>query len=448
MEQLTVSQQQPIASRPVTTRVKSRRRTAVVGGLIALVALGLLGALAWYLTHQKPTEGGAGGSPGGGRGGAGSTVGVATAEARDIPVQLDALGTVLPAAIVTVRPQVSGVLQKILFKEGDTVHAGQVLAMIDPRQFEMALMQSTGQRQRDDAQLASARVTLRRFQTLLAEDSIARQEVDTQAALVKQLEGTSTSDRASEGTARLNLGYSKIVAPIRGRVGLRVVDVGNVVGSNDVNGIAVITQVNPIDVQFAVPQDQVAEVLARSANGALLPVAALDRTRTTVLDKGRFSTLDNQIDLQTGTVRAKARFANDGLRLFPNQFVNVQLQLRMIAGAVTVPVTALRHGSNGDYVFVLNRAERTAALRPVTRGQTTVDRVEITSGLALGEQVITEGADRLKDGAKVMLPGDRPPMAGAGKGKRGGRLDAASASSEATPAAAGRRKRPATDAAQ
>ncbi len=448
MDQLTVSQQQPLASGPVTTRVKSRRRTAVVGGLIALVALGLLGALAWYLTHQKPLEGGAGGSPGSGRGGAGSTVGVATAEARDIPVQLDALGTVLPAAIVTVRPQVSGVLQKILFKEGDTVHAGQVLAMIDPRQFEMALMQSTGQRQRDDAQLASARVTLRRFQTLLAEDSIARQEVDTQAALVKQLEGTSTSDRASEGTARLNLGYSKIVAPISGRVGLRVVDVGNVVGSNDVNGIAVITQVNPIDVQFAVPQDQVAEVLARSANGALLPVAALDRTRTTVLDKGRFSTLDNQIDLQTGTVRAKARFANDGLRLFPNQFVNVQLQLRMIAGAVTVPVTALRHGSNGDYVFVLNRAERTAALRPVTRGQTTVDRVEITSGLALGEQVITEGADRLKDGAKVMLPGDRPPMAGAGKGKRGGRLDAAPASSEATPAAAGRRKRPATDAAQ
>ncbi len=444
MDQLTAPQQHTPAKNNTAIRVRPRARTVVAGSLIALIALIILGALAWYLTHQKPTEGGAYG----GRGGPGSTVGVATAEARDIPVQLEALGTVLPASIVTVRPQVGGVLQKILFKEGDTVHAGQVLATIDPRQFEMALMQSSGQRQRDEAQLAGAKVTLQRFQTLLGEDSIARQEVDTQAALVKQLEGTVTADRASEGVARLNLGYSKIVAPISGRLGLRVVDVGNVVGSNDVNGIAVITQVNPIDVQFAVPQDQVAEVLAREATGTLLPVAALDRTRTTVLARGRFSTLDNQIDLQTGTVRAKARFANDGLRLFPNQFVNIQLQLRVIAGAVTVPVTALRHGSNGDYVFVLNKAKRTAAFRPVTRGQTTVDRVEIIRGVGLGEEVITEGADRLKDGSKVMLPGDRPAMGGTGKSKRGGSADDASTPAGVPPAAGARRRRPVTDAAQ
>lgn len=444
MDQLTAPQQHTPAKNYTTVRAGPQGRTVVAGGLIALIALSILGALAWYLTHHKPTEGGAYG----GRGSPGSTVGVATAEARDIPVQLDALGTVLPAAIVTVRPQVGGVLQKILFKEGDTVHAGQVLATIDPRQFEMALMQSSGQRQRDEAQLAGAKVTLHRFQTLLGEDSIARQEVDTQAALVQQIEGTVTADRASEGVARLNLGYSKIVAPISGRLGLRVVDVGNVVGSNDVNGIAVITQVNPIDVQFAVPQDQVAEVLARAATGTVLPVAALDRTRTTVLAKGRFSTLDNQIDLQTGTVRAKARFANDGLRLFPNQFVNVQLQLRVIAGAVTVPVTALRHGSNGDYVFVLNKVERTVVFRPVTRGQTTVDRVEIIRGVGLGEEVITEGADRLKDGSKVMLPGDRPAMGGRGKSKRGGSVDDAATPAGAVPAAGARRKRPVTDAAQ
>ena len=437
---------------PVSERKKLRRRTAVVGSLAALMGLLAIGALAWYLTHRAPPEGGANFGPGGGgRGGPSTTVGVATAEAVDIPVQLDALGTVLPSAIVTVRPQVGGVLQKILFKEGDTVRAGQMLAQIDPRQFEMVLMQTSGQRQRDEAQLASARVTLQRYQTLLGEDSIARQEVDTQSALVKQLEGSVMSDRASEGSARLNLGYSKIVAPISGRIGLRVVDVGNVVGTNDAGGVAVITQISPIDVQFAVPQDQVNEVLTRSANGATLAVVALDRTRTTVLGTGRFSTLDNQIDLQTGTVRAKARFGNDKLTLFPNQFVNIRLLLRTIAGAVTVPVTALRHGSNGDYVFVLNKTERTAALRPVTRGQATVDRIEIVSGLKLGEQVITEGADRLKDGARVMLPGDKPLAPGAGgKGKRGAR-PGASAGTEAAPSGAAptpppdgpRRKRPA-----
>ena len=233
--------------------------------------------------------------------------------------------------------------------------------------------------------------------------------MDTQAALVKQLEGTVVADRAAEGTARINLGYSRIVAPISGKLGLRVVDVGNVVTANDVNGIVVITQISPIDVQFTVPQDQVPEVQRRVNAGAVLPVAALDRTRTNTLDTGRFSTLDNQIDIQTGTVRAKARFANAKLALFPNQFVNVRLLLRTIQGGVVIPVTALRHGSQGAFVYVLNVGEHKALLRPVTRGQATLDKVEITMGLQVGEKVITEGADRLKDGARVTLPGDRPP---------------------------------------
>ena len=423
----------PLTQQPPSASPSRRRK--IVGAAIAVLGLVALALLAWYLTHQKSDPAN---RPGGARPPS-STVGVATAEAQDIPVQLDALGTVLPAAVVTVRPQVGGVLQKILFKEGETVRAGQVLATIDPRQFEMALMQASGQRQRDEAQLASALVTLQRFQTLLAQDSIARQEVDTQAALVAQLQGSVMADRASEGSARLNLGYSKIVAPIAGRVGLRVVDVGNVVSANDAAGVAVITQVNPIDVQFAIPQDQVNEVLTRSANGASLPVVALDRSRSTELATGRFSTIDNQIDLQTGTVRAKARFSNDAQRLFPNQFVNVRLLLRTISAAITVPVTALRHGSKGDFVYVLNAAQRTVALRPVTRGQSTVERVEITAGLKLGEQVITEGADRLKDGASVTLPGDRPPPLGGpnGKGKRGphGSAAAAAASSDGVGAA-------------
>ena len=363
-----------------------------------------------------------------------TTVGVASAELADIPVNIDALGTVTAAATATVRPQVSGILQKINFSEGQLVKAGQVLATIDPRSFEMALLQASGTRQRNEAQLASARVTLERFRTLLAQDSIARQEVDTQAALVKQLEGTTMTDRAAEGIAKLNLSYTQVKAPISGRVGLRVIDMGNLVGSGDAAGIAVITQLSPIDVEFAVPQDRVPDLQASLRADAPLPATAFDRTRTVPLATGKFSALDNQVDVQTGTVRAKARFANADQSLFPSQFVNLRLELRTIKGAVMVPVTALRNSSTGDFVYVLNAAERTVAVRPVTRGQATVDKVEIKTGLKAGEQVITEGADRLKDGARVTLPGDKPQAGGAGgrRWERGG---------------AGRRERPAEGAA-
>ncbi|WP_426172641.1 efflux RND transporter periplasmic adaptor subunit [Massilia sp. TWR1-2-2] len=344
-------------------------------------------------------------------------MGVATAEKADSPVVLDALGTVTAAATATatatVRPHVSGVLQKILFSEGQLVRAGQVLATIDPRAFEMALLQASGNRQRNEAQRDSAKVTLARFRTLLTQDSIARQEVDTQAALVKQLEGTVMTDRAAEGVAKLNLSYTQVTAPIGGRVGLRVVDMGNLVGSGEANGIAVITQLSPIDVEFAVPQDQVPALQARVSEGATLPAVAFDRTRTSSLATGKFAALDNQVDVQTGTVRAKARFADANQALFPSQFVNLRLEIRNIKEAVVVPVTALRHGSTGDFVYVLDAADKTVALRPVTRGQATVDKVQVVTGLQVGEQVITEGADRLKDGAKVTLPADATaPSAG------------------------------------
>jgi membrane fusion protein, multidrug efflux system len=414
---------QPPEPNLTTQPPRRSRRARLIGAAVALVAMAALGGLAWYLTH--PASGAGAGGPGAGQGGPGggrrgappSTVGVAVASVADVPVLLDALGTVTAAATVTVRPQVSGVLQKILFSEGQIVKAGQVLAQIDPRQFELALLQASGQRQRDEAQLDNARLTLARFKTLLAQDSIARQDVDTQAALVRQLEGTVMTDRAAEGTARLNLGYTKVVSPIAGRVGLRVVDAGNLVNANDAAGVAVVTQLSPIDVEFALPQDQVPELQARVAQGAALPAVALDRTRSTTLDSGRFSALDNQVDVQTGTVRAKARFANGKSTLFPSQFVNVRLELRTIKDAVMVPVTALRHGAAGDFVYVLN-ADRTVALRPVARGQSTVDKIEIKSGVKAGEQVITEGADRLKDGAKVVLAGDKPAAGGKRRGQR------------------------------
>jgi multidrug efflux system membrane fusion protein len=450
------------------TQPKRSRRTRVIGTIVAVLAMAGLVALAWHLIHQAPQAGPGGGGrpgaggPGAGRGGPGgpggrgmpaTTVGVGKAERADIPVVLDALGTVTPAAVATVRPQIGGVLQKILFTEGQLVKAGQVLATIDPRPAQMALLQATGQRQRDEAQLDTAKVTLGRYQTLLQQDSIARQDVDTQAALVKQLQGTVTTDKAAEGIARINLGYTQVRAPIAGRVGLRTVDIGNLVGSSDATGIAVITQQSPIDVEFAVPQDRLPALQQRIHDNATLPATALDRTRTRELAQGRFMALDNQVDTQTGTVKAKARFGNEGAKLFPSQFVNIRLQVDVVKNAVTVPVTALRHGASGDYVYVLNPQARTVALTNVKRGEENAERVEITSGLAGGETVITEGADRLKDGAKVTLPGDHPRGQGAGgqggghgnwKGRQGGQGGGADA--PAAPAAQG--AQPGQDGAQ
>lgn len=435
----------PPSPDPVSARAPSPRRISrrarIIGSLLALVVVAGVGWLAWELTRpeapavaqgaRSPAARGPGAGAGGRRGGGtpATTVGVAVAERTDIPVFLDALGTVVPQATVRVRPQVSGVLQQVLYKEGQQVRKGDVLARIDPRQFEMALQQASGQRMRDEAQLQAARVTLQRYRTLLQQDSIARQEVDTQAALVKQLEAALVIAKANEGAARLNLGYTRIIAPIGGRVGLRTVDVGNVVSPSDANGVAVITQISPIDVEFAVPQDQAPE-LQRNAR-AFMEAKALDRSRTKLLDTGVFASLDNQVDTQTGTVRAKARFNNARETLFPNQFVNVQLHVRTIRDAVVVPVSAVRHGAEGDHVFVL-KDDRTVALRPVTRGQATAERVQIASGLQVGERVITEGADRLRDGSRVNLPGE-----GQGAGRRRGGNGGAPAPGASAPAATG-----------
>ena len=439
----------PAPRTPAAPR-KLSRRASLLGTVISLLVAAGLAWLAWDLTRPDEIPMGPGGQPGaaggprggpggGGRGGmAAATVGFAVAESANIPVNLEALGTVVPQATVRVRPQVSGVLTQVLYREGQNVRKGQLLATIDPRPFEMALQQALGQRMRDEAQLAAARVTLARYETLLRQDSIARQEVDTQRATVRQLEAAVVTSKAAEGTARLNLSYTRIVAPIDGRTGLRTVDVGNQVGTGDAEGIVVITKLSPIDVEFAIPQDH-ASWLQHNA-GAFMEVKAFDRTRTTLLDTGAFASLDNQIDTQTGTVRAKARFNNARQQLFPSQFVNVQLQVRTIQDAVVVPVTAVRQGGQGDYVFVLQQ-DRTVKMRPVVRGQPLGERVQIASGLQLGERVITEGADRLRDGASVILPGDAPR--GPASGRRRGAGPAAAGASAPAPAASA--PRPATE---
>lgn len=404
----------PLAE-PPTPRPPSRRRLWL-GSLAALLLVAVLGGVAWYLIKRsgEPVAGRGFGPPG-------STVGHAVARRAELPVTIDALGTVTPLATITLKPQVGGVLTEVLYTEGQAVTKGQLLARIDPRPYEQALMQAQGTRVRDEAQLEAARVTLARYRTLLTQDSIARQDVDTQAALVKQLEGTVTTDRASEAAARLNVEYTRITAPVAGRIGLRTVDPGNTVTANAATGIAVITQMNPIDVQFAVPQDRLPDIQAQLAKGATLPVKAMDRTRSATLDTGTFSTLDNVVDTSTGTIKGKARFGNAGTTLFPNQFVNVQMTLRTI-DAVVVPVTAVRTGPTGSYVYVINE-NRTVSMRTVKRGESTVELAAITEGLEAGEKVVTEGGDRLKEGAQVVLQGDKPaagPRTGA-SGPRGPR---------------------------
>ena len=403
-------------------RVAERKRRWL-GSTIAIIAMIGIGALAWYLTHRPqaatgpgaPPATGARGGPGGpgaagGRGAPPSTVGVAAARRADIPVIIEALGTVTSGASVTVSPQVSGVITQVLYTEGQMVKKGDLLATIDPKPFEAAVAQAAAARLRDTAQLDAARVQLERYQVLLKQDSIARQTVDTQDALVKQLAGTVAVDRANEDMARLNLQWSRVVAPVAGRVGLRPIDAGNYIASGAAGGVATITQITPIDVQFSIPQERVPEIKERINAGAPLPVTAWDSARTRQLEAGTFLTLDNQIDTQTGTIKAKARFANASGTLFPNQFVNVRLLLKTIDGAVVIPVIGLRHGPNGDFVYVVN-ADRTVSLRNVTAGISGVNDVAITSGLALGEEIVTEGGDRLKDGARIQTSADRPPRA-------------------------------------
>ena len=429
---------------PPQVPVRPRRWLGWVLALLLIAALG--GGAYWLVQRSKQPAAGAAGAgarglggpgPGGprgaGRGGPPSvTVGSAVAQQGELPVLVEALGTVTPQATVALVPQVTGTLTDVLFTEGQNVTKGQLLARIDPRPYEQTLAQAKATRARDEAQLAAAQVTLKRYQTLWQQDSIARQDVDTQAALVKQLGATVASDRASEQAAQLNLDHTRIVAPMAGRIGLRAVDPGNLVSSGGSTGIATIAQMDPITVSFAVPQERVPAVVDAQRAGPLT-VTAMDRARSQQVGQGVFMTLDNAIDTATGTVKAKARFANADGQLFPNQFVNVRLQLGTRAG-VLVPVTAVRTGPQGDYVYVID-AERVAHMRSVKRGMATVEHILITEGVQPGERVVTEGGDRVKDGGRVQLAGDGPrggaSGAGAALGPRGGASGAGRAASAA-----------------
>jgi multidrug efflux system membrane fusion protein len=374
--------------------------------LLALFVLGGAGAAWWFLASPPQQEQASGRGGKGGRGSLGGPMPVVAAkiEAGDLDVVLNALGTVTPLNVVTVRTQIAGQLTQVAFREGQTVKKGDFLAEVDPRPYQHALDQAQGQLQRDQALLKNAQIDVVRYRTLLEQDSIAQQQLATQDSLVHQYEGTVKTDQALVESAKLNLAYCHITAPIGGRVGLRQVDQGNYVQTSDANGIVVITQLKPITVLFTLPEDNLPVILKRMNAGAVLPVTAFDRTQSTRLATGTLLTLDNQIDTSTGTVKMKAQFDNDDEILFPNQFVNVQLLVDTVHGAVIAPTAAVRHGVPGDFVYTI-KPDETVAVTPVKLGPANGERIVITSGLNPGDLVVVDGADKLRDGAKVALPG-------------------------------------------
>ncbi len=352
-------------------------------------------------------------------------VGTTKADKGQMPIVLSGLGTVTPLAMVTIKTQINGQLIDVAFKEGQLVKKGDLLAQIDPRPYQVALEQAEGQLAKDEALLKNAEIDLGRYKTLVAQNSIARQTADTQASLVQQYRGTIQADQAQIDTQKLNLAYCRIISPISGRVGLRQVDPGNYVQTSDAAGIVFITQLQPISVIFTLPGDNLREVIRRMRAGATLTATAFDRTGTVKLDTGRLETIDNQIDTSTGTLKLRAVFDNPEQILFANQFVNIQLLVDTMTDVTVIPTAAVQRGAPGTFVYLV-KPDDTVAATPITLGPSNNDRVAVTKGLAPGQVVVTDGADRLKDGAKVKLlaaggappaPADGAAPAAAGDGK-------------------------------
>ncbi|MGB8474186.1 MAG: MdtA/MuxA family multidrug efflux RND transporter periplasmic adaptor subunit [Candidatus Acidiferrum sp.] len=393
-----------------------------------IVVLGIAALGAWYFLGGRSTSeaGGKAGEAAAGQGrrgpgGAGFTVPVvvATAQKGNLPVYLIGLGTVTAFNTVTVRSRVDGQIVKVNFTEGQFVHQGDALIEIDPRPYQVMLEQAEGQLAKDQAQLHDMQVDLERYQLLFNEGVVPKQQVDTQQAQVGQYEGAIKADQATIDNAKLQLVYAHITAPISGRVGLRLVDMGNIVHASDTTGLLVITQLQPISVIFTLPQDQLQQVLVKLRGGGQLPVEAYDRDDVTKIADGKLATIDNQIDPTTGTYKLKAIFSNADNVLFPNQFVNVHMLVDVRRNLVIVPAAAIQRGPQGTYVYVVSDGD-VVKIHMVTVAQTTGNNVGISSGLNGGDVVVIDGADKLQDGSKVVTSTSPIGMAGESSTQSGG----------------------------
>jgi membrane fusion protein, multidrug efflux system len=395
---------------PETGTPGTKPRRSFVSFLIGLVVIGGLGYYGYHVFAPAPAP-----STHGHRlGGAPQSVGVAAVRTGDIKIIYAGLGTVTPLATITVRTQINGILMEVPFTEGQYVKKGDLLAQIDDRPYKLLKAQYEGQLAHDQGLLEQAKVDLVRYQTLSAQNSIARQTAEDQVYIVKQYQGSVRTDQAEIDTETLNIAYCHITAPVTGRVGLRLVDPGNYVQTSDTTGIAVVTQLTPISVIFSLPEDDIPEVMAQMKSGAPLSASVYDRANVQQLGTGTVTVLDNQIDTTTGMVKFRAEFSNADGKLFPNQFVNVQVLVKTLKNVITAPVPAIQRGAPGTYVYLVN-PDDTVSVRKVTLGPSEGNMVQILAGLKPGDRVVTDGTDRLTDGAKVYVPGAQAtsPPAGA-----------------------------------
>ncbi len=370
-----------------------------------LLVLCILGGTAYFVFAKSESGKPAGSQQAGGKPGMNAMnrsqpVVAVTAKVGDINLYLNGLGTVVPLNTVTVKTHVDGELSAVMFREGQMVKQGDLIVQIDPRPYQVLLAQAEGTMAHDVALLKNAQVDLERYRTLFEQDSIAKQQLDTQASLVRQYESSLKVDQAQIDSAKLQLTYSRITAPVSGRVGLRQVDVGNIVHAADTNGIVIITQLQPITVVFILPEDNISDVMKKMRAGQKLTVDAYDRSGKTKLASGVLLTVDNQIDTTTGTVKLKAQFANDDSSLFPNQFVNARMLLDVMRETIIIPAAAVQRGSQGTFVYVI-KDDKTVTVHPVKLGPTEGETAAIESGLSVGEIVVVDGTDKLREGAKV-----------------------------------------------
>jgi membrane fusion protein, multidrug efflux system len=396
---------QPL-DKPLTRKRKAAKTGRRLGLLILVVVAVTVG---WWIYGRQP-------APQPARQNASAAampVVAAPAVTGDIDIKLNGLGTVTSLATVTIRSQISGQFVRIAYQEGQMINKGDLVAEIDSRPYELALAQAQGALERDQALLQTAELDLKRYQDLAKTNAIPRQQLDTQVSLVAQDKGLVIADQAQIDTQKLNIAYCHIIAPITGRAGLRLVDPGNYVTANDATGIVVLTQLRPISVIFTVAEDNLPQIVKRLRAGATLPVTAFDRSGAVKLATGVLKTLDNQIDTTTGTLKLRAEFANEDDGLFPNQFVNVELLIDTLHDATVVPTSAIQRGAPGTFVYLVS-ADNTVAVRPVTLGPASAERVAIQAGLAPGDRIVVDGADKLRSGARVVV---RNAEGGAGGGR-------------------------------